>query len=311
MRRASVSVAMVTFQQETFVGEALRTALEQDLQDVEVIVGDDASRDGTMEIVREWEARHPGRVKVLPHASKLGQRANYLRTMQACSGTYISQLDGDDFFLSASKLRRQVEFLDENDDCSGCFTASQEVDESSDAIAEIMRPPGLKARYTSEDFSPVNLANSSAVMFRRGLFGDHPAWFRSAPVADWPLHQLNLQYGDYGYIDENLAAHRRHAAGIWVGKTQLQRLRTNLGTQACFLAHLNPETIERIRPIILAYQFCEARRFEKEGELTEAREILRWLRKQSRKAHEVPTGRLWSRSLRVGLKSLLAPSQVQ
>ena len=125
------------------------------------------------------------RVKVLPHGSKLGQRANYLRTMQACSGSYISQLDGDDFFLSPSKLRRQVEFLDENDDCSGCFTASQEVDEAGDAVAEVMRPPGCKARYTSEDFAPMNLANSSAVMFRRGLFGDHPGTpHSSAPLED-------------------------------------------------------------------------------------------------------------------------------
>ena len=51
MKPARISVAMVTFQQEAFVGEALKTALEQDFQDLEVIVGDDASSDGTMKIV--------------------------------------------------------------------------------------------------------------------------------------------------------------------------------------------------------------------------------------------------------------------
>lgn len=52
-----VSVCMVTFEQEAYVDQALRSALTQDLEDIEVVVGDDASTDRTIEIVREW-ARH-------------------------------------------------------------------------------------------------------------------------------------------------------------------------------------------------------------------------------------------------------------
>lgn len=247
-------------------------------------------------------------MKILPHESKLGPRANYVRTLEACNGTYISQLDGDDFFTSPSKLRKQAKFLDENTDCTGCSTASQEVDEGGQPVEEIMRPPGLKERYGAEDFGPMNLANSSAVMFRKGLFGAFPAWFHGAPVGDWPLHLLNLQYGDFGYIDDCMAVYRRHAAGVWVRKNLLERVRTNLGTQACFLDHLVSETVARIRPIILSHQFREANRLEREGSLAAARETLRWLRGQARKGSTVPTRQLWGCSRRVELKSLLAPS---
>ena len=304
MTHPRVSVCMVTFEQEDYVDQALRSALTQDLEDIEVVVGDDASSDRTLEIVREWARRDP-RVRILPDEGVIGPRANYMRTLAECRGRYISQLDGDDYWTNPGKLRVQADLLDAQADCALCFTASQEVDQSGAPLGEVLRPPNRRPRYTLENFAVVNLANSCAMMWRRGVFGPIPGWFKDAPVGDWPMHMLHAEHGDIAYIDQNMAAHRSHARGIWAGRDLLARVRVNLGCHACFLTHLQPSTVARIRPAILQYQLQLAQLYEAKGEFGAAREILSWLRVHARGDAVVPARRLWMDSARVAVKAVL------
>lgn len=299
-----VSVCMVTFEQEKYVDQALRSALAQDLEDIEVVVGDDASSDRTIDIVREWARRDP-RVRVLPHGEILGPRANFMRTLPECRGRYVCLLDGDDYWTDSRKLRMQADLLDAQPDCAVCFTASQDVDESGKPLGEVFRPPKRLPRYKIDHFAVVNLAHSCATMWRRGVFGPLPEWFKDAPVGDWILHVLHAEHGDIAYIDLNMAAHRKHPRGIWSGKDLPARVRTNLGCHACFLAHLQPSTAARIRPAILRYQLQAAQTYERQGELAAAREILSWLRAHAGADAPVPSHRLWAHSVRLAIKALL------
>jgi glycosyltransferase involved in cell wall biosynthesis len=295
---------MVTFEQEEYVEQALRSALTQDLDDIEVVVGDDASSDRTLEIVRDWARRDP-RVRVLPAGEVLGQRANYMRTLAECRGRYICQLDGDDYWTDPGKLRMQADLLDAEPDCALCFTASQDVDESGKPLGDVFRPPKRQPRYKIDHFAVVNLAHSCAMMWRRGVFGPMPEWFEDAPVGDWTMHLLHAEHGDIAYIDVNMAAHRVHPRGIWAGKDLLARVRTNLDCHAWFLTHLQPSTAERIRPAILHYQLQLARFHERKGQYAPSREILSWLRAQVRAGSPAPARRLWLDSARVAIKALL------
>lgn len=288
MSSPRVSVCMVTFEQEAYVDEALRSALTQDLEDIEVVVGDDASSDGTRAVIHDWATRD-ARVRVLPHEPKFGPRANYMRTLAECRGRYVSQLDGDDYWTDPRKLRLQADLLDGEADCALCFSASQEVNEVGAPLAGVMRPPQRRARYTIEDFAVMNLSNSNAMMWRRGVFGAIPEWFKDAPVGDWPMHMLHAEHGDIAYIDTNMAAHRNHARGIWAGKDLLARMRVNLGCHACFLTHLRPSTVERIRPAIVHHQFRLAKRYELAGQLALAQEIVDWLRIHGKGDAPAPT----------------------
>jgi len=299
-----VSVCMVTFEQEKYVDQALRSALTQDLDDIEVVVGDDASADRTTEIVREWARRDP-RVRVLPHQDILGPRANFMRTLAECRGRYVCLLDGDDYWTDPGKLRMQADLLDAQPDCAMCFTASQDVDESGRPLGDVFRPPKRQPRYKIDHFAVVNLAHSCATMWRRGVFGPLPDWFKDAPVGDWILHVLHAEHGDIAYIDINMAAHRIHPRGIWSGKDLPARVRTNLGCHACFLTRLQPSTVARIRPAILRYQLQLAQSYERQGEFAAARETLAWLRAHAKGDSLIPTRRLLADSARVAIKALL------
>lgn len=123
-----VSVNMVTFNHELWIEEAISSVLEQDLEQVEVGIGDDCSTDSTMPRVEALSAAD-SRVRILPTPEKLGPRSNYMRTLLACREEYIHQLDWDDRFCDPAKLSLQARQLDEDPTLSGVFCTATRIDE--------------------------------------------------------------------------------------------------------------------------------------------------------------------------------------
>ena len=116
-----VSVLMLTYNQEAYVDEAIRSVVLQDTRfDFELIIADDASSDGTCERCRQWQARFPQRVRLLSGASNVGLARNIIRCFEAARGTYIAICEGDDFWCDRHKLQRQLDFLDTHPAYSAC-----------------------------------------------------------------------------------------------------------------------------------------------------------------------------------------------
>ena len=293
-----VSVPMVTYQHERFITEAIESVLMQDLEEpFEIVIGDDCSKDETRGIAESYARIHPQRIRVLPPEDRMGGRANYVRTMRACRGEYVAQLDGDDYWTEPEKMRRQVELLDANPDCAWCFHATRAVEEDG-GKASAWRPPGRKPRYGLEDIARRNLASSCAVMFRRGLFGEFPDWFFAAPYGDWPLHVLNARHGRIGYIDEIWAVHRRHSRGVWAGRSSIDKLQANQETREHLRRFLDPQCAEAIREGFFADNYRLAREHERLGELDTAGEYLDWCRARMHERGSFPAWKIWRSALR-------------
>src|SRR5436305_169762 len=118
-RRPRVSVCVTTCDQEAFIGEALGSALAQQAPfDLEIVVGEDASTDGTRVVIAELAARFPNQVVLLSANKRRGLVQNFLATFDSCRGEYVALLDGDDYWTRLDKLARQVAFLDAHPECS-------------------------------------------------------------------------------------------------------------------------------------------------------------------------------------------------
>jgi glycosyltransferase involved in cell wall biosynthesis len=278
MTAPRVSIAMVAYNHERWIARALESVLEQDFGDFEIVVGDDCSTDKTLAIAREFATQDP-RVRLFPSDVNLGGRQNYVRTLNACRGEFINQLDGDDFFLSPNKLSLQVARLDADPTLAGCFAASLPVGEDERALGDAKRPRPVADRFTKADFARYCMSDSAAMIFRRGLFGDFPDWFYTAPQGDWPLHMLNAQHGDFGYVDEVLSAYRIHSGGVWNSKSSVDRVRGNLKCQQAFLLHFSPEEVEEILPGIVRFLLGHAKAMLSDGELEGANLIMDWIAK--------------------------------
>src|SRR3954463_277492 len=90
-----LSVLLITYNHERFIGQALGGALAQEADfDYEVVVGEDASTDRTAAIVRAAQQAHPTKVKATLRDRNVGLQRNVIETYRACRGEYIAFLDG-------------------------------------------------------------------------------------------------------------------------------------------------------------------------------------------------------------------------
>ena len=80
----------------------------------EIVVGDDASSDGTQYILREYAAKYPGKFVLLLGETNEGISMNYKKVLSACRGKYIALCEGDDYWTDAHKLQTQVDFLEKH-----------------------------------------------------------------------------------------------------------------------------------------------------------------------------------------------------
>ncbi len=93
-----VSVAMATCNGEEFLEEQIRSILSQSYSNIELVVCDDASTDGTMEILEAFRKKND-RVKVYQNDNRLGVVRNFEKAIGLCEGEYVALSDQDDIWL--------------------------------------------------------------------------------------------------------------------------------------------------------------------------------------------------------------------
>lgn len=107
-----VSVVMPVHNGKKYVEESIRSCLDQTYQNVEIVVVDDKSTDGTLEIVQKLEKENP-KLKVIPVEKQNGLGDVINIGIKAAKGKYIARLDADDV-MYPTRLEKQVDFLEAN-----------------------------------------------------------------------------------------------------------------------------------------------------------------------------------------------------
>ena len=106
-----VSVVIATYRRPQLVVRAVRSALNQGLREIEVIVVDDASCDDTAQQVR---ALNDERVRYVRHESNRGLPASRNTGIRMARGRYIAFLDDDDEWLT-DKTKKQLRYIEQAD----------------------------------------------------------------------------------------------------------------------------------------------------------------------------------------------------
>lgn len=111
------SVLIITYNQEDSIGRAIESVLAQDCPySYEIVIGDDASTDGTRAICEDYSRRYPGIIRLMPEAPNKGLVDNYFGCLAAARGEYVADCAGDDEWGDPRRLVRQVEHLDSHPD---------------------------------------------------------------------------------------------------------------------------------------------------------------------------------------------------
>lgn len=105
-----VTVLIPVLNRERFVDDAIRSVVEQDFEDLEIVVVDDGSTDGTAEVLASW-ARSDPRIVVVTSPTNQGIPAALNLGLSHARGEYVARLDSDDM-LRHGRLAAQATLLD-------------------------------------------------------------------------------------------------------------------------------------------------------------------------------------------------------
>lgn len=122
-----VSVCSITYNHEPYIRQCLEGFIMQQCDfKFEVLIHDDASTDGTQEIIKEFQEKYPDIIK--PIFQTENQWSKGIRGITAkfnfprAKGKYIALCEGDDYWTDPLKLQKQVDFLEENSKIKFCYT---------------------------------------------------------------------------------------------------------------------------------------------------------------------------------------------
>ena len=128
-----VSIVIAVYNREKYLGIAVDSVLRQTYQDWELIISDDGSIDGTLDIARQF-ALEDDRIQVLTAEHK-GEAYALIAGFSAARGEYVGQLDSDDL-LEPEAIELTAAVLDNDAECGMVYTNYMDIDKNG----RILRP---------------------------------------------------------------------------------------------------------------------------------------------------------------------------
>lgn len=210
----TVSIAVITYNHEPYIREALDSILMQKTDfDIEIIIGDDCSTDATPAICSEYAAKYPN-VKYERYAVNEGISSNWIKTISRCQGDFIALLEGDDFWTCADKLQIQVDFLNKHKEyvlCYHAFTIEQQ-DSSREYTNFRNKLNADKKTIGFIDVLQMCYPQTLTVVFRKGTY--NLSLLTGLKVCDRFLYQLLLLHSEGCYMDKEMGSYRIHGAQV-------------------------------------------------------------------------------------------------
>lgn len=266
-----LSVLMVTYNHERFIAQALTSVLAQRVNfDYEIVVGEDCSTDSTRDILMDFHRQYPDRIVPLLKDRNVGGGPNFEATLSACRGQYVALLEGDDYWMSDDKLKRQIEFLDTHPDFAICCHRARILHEMDIGYADVS-PTLAAGSYTIEDLLRGNFVMTSTSVLRRDLLSPLPGCFSEMNLGDWPRLALAARQGKIELMDEVMAAYRVHSEGVWSSLPLTSRLRDTIRMLTALDQYLGFQYTRTIRRTIAHTYFELACHARQDGNRTETR----------------------------------------
>lgn len=219
-----VSVMCTAFNHEEYIRDALEGMVNQKTDfDYEILINDDVSSDGTADIIREYAAKYPEKIRAFfPEKNLYSQNIDvyYHSFFPNARGKYVAFCEGDDYWCDETKLQRQVDFLEAHPEYTACvhntmlrYCAGNHADEplikregERDVEFEDILPGMNNAWHTSSLVAKTELLKNPPDYYYVACdygFGDYPygIWLRH----NGPVHFIDRCMSVYR-INSNVAS---------------------------------------------------------------------------------------------------------
>jgi glycosyltransferase involved in cell wall biosynthesis len=207
---------MTSYNYDRYLAASIESVLNQSFADLELVIVDDGSRDGSREIIERY-AREDARVKPIFHPSNRGITWSVNEGIEASIGKFIAFIDSDDLWVT-DKLKKQIAVLRENEDLV-VWTDAEVINKNGEpagkTFTRLHRATGK--RKTGRIFTELVKGNfiltSSLILKKANLQGIRfGVGIKHFPDYTFFL-DLSWRY-DFHFIDECLTKYRIHGGNI-------------------------------------------------------------------------------------------------
>jgi len=210
-----VSVCCITFNHIAYIEQAIKSFLMQETGfSFEIIIHDDASTDGTAELIMAYAKKDPNIIKPIlqiENQFSKGGLINPRLVFPRAKGRYIALCEGDDYWTDKAKLQKQVMFLEGNLEYVITYTDCQPFDEKGTLDIDF---GGAK-----RDLESIELKKAPAIFTLTACFRNVikcvPNDLKGARFGDLVIWSLLGHYGKGKYLPDILpSAYRVHSGGV-------------------------------------------------------------------------------------------------
>jgi glycosyltransferase involved in cell wall biosynthesis len=214
----TVSVLMPSFNYAQYLGLAIQSVLSQTYHDLELIIIDDCSTDGSREIAEQWR-KLDDRVVPVSHAKNRGLASTRNTGLKASAGKFIALCDADDIWLP-EKLEIQLQHFQDNHQPGIVYSDASIIDASGIPTGQLFS--GLyhrKNQATSgnlfDELCKRNFMCVPSVILRREAL-DYAGGFdeRLRSLEDWVCWTKASRQFLFHYVEEPLVQYRIHGASL-------------------------------------------------------------------------------------------------
>jgi len=226
MPKPIVSICCSTYNHKDFIRKTLDGFVMQEADfPFEIIINDDASTDGTQEILKEYAAKYPN-IKLILHEKNqwkegmlngtfYGFEPFLHNTLPLAKGKYIAFCEGDDYWTDPSKLIKQFNYLEPHPEHVMCYHAYSILQD--DKIIH-RKKDNVGKSYTSEELISTPSGMASSTKMFRNIYNEDIKEDLLNFRGDYLFTSYLGTYGSCGYVTGiRPSIYRLHKDGVWTG----------------------------------------------------------------------------------------------
>lgn len=218
-----VTVYCLTYNHKEYIEKTLEGFVSQNVSfPYKVIVHDDASTDGTQEIILQYAKKYPKIIFPIlqnenQYSKNMGIYVNFIRPL--IETKYTAICEGDDYWSDSGKLQLQYDYMERNPECSLCVHNTEMMDEKGNSIKKMFNSSKVNVDYDAAQVigkGPGGLFHTSSFFYRTELRDCRPDAFVMKYVGDYPLAIYLSCNGYVHYIGKVMSKYRVGSVNSWV-----------------------------------------------------------------------------------------------
>lgn len=243
--KPTVTTAIVGYNHEDFLVEAIESALEQkgDFYH-EILLSDDGSGDATARIMARYAEKYPKVIRNITRGGNHGISSNYRHCFAEASGNYVAILEGDDYWTDPEKNLKQAMFLNRHDTAPMVFSRIELFDMRNNSRRLLKRQEELPELVSAREFAAdqnLNLiVNLSCCMFRKDVMTALPSVLYEPRLSEIALAFYLDRLGPLGFLSGVMSTYRLNGASVWTGADQASQLRQAIAVRQMALKVARP-----------------------------------------------------------------------